>query len=119
MDKIKLDKDALRLPHGSKWKGGNRCTSVNLTQETKDAIDELVPSKYRSAWIERWCRLGLAIQSRDQEKIDEWARWFTGSTDSFVSSEVAFSYLAKRIASAADDGSLMGRITKRTLLLRG
>ncbi|MCK5642573.1 MAG: hypothetical protein KAJ19_17325 [Gammaproteobacteria bacterium] len=71
---IKLDKDALRLPRGSKWRGGNRCTSVNLTQETKDAIDELVPSKYRSAWIERWCRLGLAIQS--WEGIDEWAEWF-------------------------------------------
>jgi len=81
MDRIKLDKNALRLPHGSKWKGGNRCTSVNLAQETKDAIDELVPSKYRSAWIERWCQLGIAIQSRDRDKLAEWARWMAGATD--------------------------------------
>ncbi len=69
-----MDKSKLRLKHGSKWRGGNRCTSVNLSQETKDAIDELVPAKYRSAWIERWCRLGIAIQSG--EGIDEWAEWF-------------------------------------------
>jgi len=96
MDRIKLNKSMLRLPHGSKWRGGNRCTSVNLSRETRDAIDELVPVKYRSAWVERWCRLGLAIQSG--ERIDEWAKWFMESTGHFVSSQAAFGYLADRIS---------------------
>jgi len=81
MDRIELDTNALRLPHGSKWKGGNRCTSVNLSQETKDAIDELAPSKYRSAWIERWCKLGIAIQNEDKEKIREWGEWAVGAAN--------------------------------------
>ena len=89
-----MDKSKLRLRHGSKWRGGNRCTSVNLSQETKDAIDELVPSKYRSAWIERWCRLGVAIQTG--EGIDEWAEWFVDA-DGATKGWVAFGRLTDRI----------------------
>ena len=98
MDRIELDKNALRLPHGSKRHGGNRCTSVNLAQETKDAIDELVPSKYRSAWIERWCRLGLAIQSWDRDEIRKWGEWVIGATDRTAALWLSFGYLTDRIS---------------------
>jgi len=95
MDRIKLDKNMLRLPHGSKWRGGNRCTSINLSRETRDAIDELVPVKYRSAWVERWCRLGLAIQSG--ERIDEWAAWFADASNKSIAGWTAFGFLADRV----------------------
>lgn len=95
MDEIKLGK--LRLPYGSKWRGGNRCTSVNLSQETRDAIDELVPNKYRSAWIERWCKLGIAVQTGDREKIDAWVEWLESAADNAMAYWIAFSNIADKM----------------------
>lgn len=63
----------LKLPKGSKE--GNRCLSIGLTPETVERIDRIAGPNLRSAWIERACRLMLAVQEGDDEKMQEWAEW--------------------------------------------
>ena len=68
-----LNYKKLRLPHGSK--AGVRTFSIGLAPDTVDRISELVPERYRSAYIERAVRLLLALQTYKKGEIEEWVDW--------------------------------------------
>lgn len=40
-----------------------------------ERIDALCGKGERSAWVERWLRLGAAVQEEDEERVDEWVEW--------------------------------------------
>lgn len=73
-------------------------TSVNLSRELRDRVDEVLDGqeRARSAWVERAAELLLGLQLGEME---EWAEWVVGAVGSREDREL----LAARLHELADD----------------
>jgi hypothetical protein len=66
-----------RYPYGTK--GGNRCSSVSVSDELKAALDDTVNN--RSAFMERASWLLLALLHGNAEAIESWEQWAERNMD--------------------------------------
>lgn len=78
-------------------KRGVRSTSVVLSEELRDAIDEAYGDRQRSAFLERAGWLLLALLDDDKDAIDRWLDWSDKNTslderDRFAHGREYFSY---------------------------